>query len=397
MNGFTLCKDKDSGHTLVPDFFLDNYMPGANGEYVKIYLYLLRCLKSDTQELSISLIADKFEHTENDVCRALKYWEKRKLLKLEYDDSSRLTGVRVLEHPESAGQGQAESGRTASAAAEAAAAGNVEAAAAGKAEAEASGKAEAEAVGKAEASAGPENTRTAEKAGVSEKSPASGRIPADLLSPQEARQLLFICEQYLGRTLSSSEAARILELHDALGFSAELIEYLVEYCVSGGHKSIHYIEGTARGWHESGIRTVSQARQQTTTYNRAYYKILRAFGISNRNPVDVEITYMDKWLKTYGFSLELITEACSRTMAAIHQPGFEYADKILSGWKKNHVTSLSDLEALDQSRRAAARTGQADSTKNQTASRRTGAQNRFHNFKERDYDFEKLQKQLINQ
>ena len=101
--------------------------------------------------------------------------------------------------------------------------------------------------------------------------------------------------------------------------------------------------------------------------------------------MDVEISYMDKWLKSYGFSLELITEACSRTMAAIHQPGFEYADKILSGWKKNHVASLADLEALDQSRRSAARTAQ------------TGAQNRFHNFKERDYDFEKLQKQLINQ
>ena len=97
MSGFILRKDKDSGCTLVPDFFLDNYMPGANGEYVKIYLYLLRCLKSDTQELSIPLIADKFDHTESDVCRALKYWEKMKLLKLEYDDSKQLTGVRLLE------------------------------------------------------------------------------------------------------------------------------------------------------------------------------------------------------------------------------------------------------------------------------------------------------------
>ena len=72
-------------------------MPGANGEYVKIYLYLLRCLKSEPQELSISLIADKFDHTESDVCRALKYWEKMKLLKLDYDGSRNLTGVHILE------------------------------------------------------------------------------------------------------------------------------------------------------------------------------------------------------------------------------------------------------------------------------------------------------------
>ena len=72
-------------------------MPGANGEYVKIYLYLLRCLKPEPQELSISLIADKFDHTESDVCRALKYWEKMKLLKLDYDGSRNLTGVHILE------------------------------------------------------------------------------------------------------------------------------------------------------------------------------------------------------------------------------------------------------------------------------------------------------------
>ena len=339
MSGFILCKDKDCGHTLVPDFFLDNYMPDADGEYVKIYLYLLRCLKSETQELSVSLIADKFDHTENYICRALRYWEKMKLLKLEYDSSENLTGVYMLDG----------------------------------------------------------TPLSAPQAKVPEKKPSSERIPADLLSPQEAQQLLFICEQYLGKTLSSREVAQILDFHDSLGFSPELIEYLIEYCVSGGHKSIHYIEGTARGWHENGIRTVSQARQQTTTYNRAYFKILKAFGISNRNPVDVEIVFMDKWMKSCGFSLELITEACSRTMAAIHQPSFEYADKILSEWKKQNVVSLSDLKAVDRNRQAAAQTARETQEKENASSRRTAPQNRFHNFQERDYDFESLQKQLINQ
>ena len=72
MTHFQLHGPAGGGHTLVSDLFLDEYMPSANGEYVKVYLYLLRCLKSDVQDLSISLIADKFEHTENDVRRALK-------------------------------------------------------------------------------------------------------------------------------------------------------------------------------------------------------------------------------------------------------------------------------------------------------------------------------------
>ena len=100
MSGFVLHGDGDHGHTLVPNLFLDNYMPEANGEYVKIYLYLLRCLKSDTQELSIELIANKFENTESDVRRALKYWERMKLLKLQYDNSQNLTGIQIVNEPE---------------------------------------------------------------------------------------------------------------------------------------------------------------------------------------------------------------------------------------------------------------------------------------------------------
>ena len=44
---------------------------------------------------SVSEMADVFNHTEKDVLRALKYWEKQKLLKLEYDDAKNLTGIHV--------------------------------------------------------------------------------------------------------------------------------------------------------------------------------------------------------------------------------------------------------------------------------------------------------------
>lgn len=340
MKGFLLHGEGQAGHTLVSNVFLDEYMPAANGEYVKIYLYLLRCLKSDSKELSVSLIADKFDHTESDVRRALKYWERLKLLRLEYDGSKRLTGVQLLEQ-KSVPQEQKP---------------------------------------QEDGSASYEYTPEA-------KEDSSLKHPP--LTTEESRQLLFICEQYLGKTLSPSEVDRILYFHDVLGFSADLIEYLVEYCVSKRHKNLRYIESVALGWHEEGYETVAQAKQQTNTYNKAYFNILKAFGISNRNPVEAEISYMKKWLRDYAFSVELITEACSRTMAAIHQPSFEYADKILSSWKQHKVSALSDLEALDSSYKAKSRTETG-------AKKRVASSNRFHNFRERDYDFQELEKQLIN-
>ena len=83
--------------SVIPDEFVDTYMPQANGEFVKIYLYLLRQLIAPDAAFSISAMADKFEHTEKDIKRALSYWERMHLLRLEYDSSENLTGVCFLD------------------------------------------------------------------------------------------------------------------------------------------------------------------------------------------------------------------------------------------------------------------------------------------------------------
>lgn len=383
MSSFILCRDGDFGHTLVPNLFLDNYMPEANGEYVKIYLYLLRCLESDNQELSIALIADKFEHTESDVSRALKYWEKMKLLTLEYDASKNLTGIRLT--GEKAADGPVRRSPEAF-----------------KAPEPKDPEPQAPEAKAPEPQAAPRQTPKAQPVPAPRQESlkkAAFPKPVEPLTPEDARQLLFICEQYLGKTLSSREVAKILDLHDSLGFSPDLIDYLVEYCVSGGHKSIHYIEATALGWHQAGCTTVTEARRQACVYTPAYFKILKAFGITNRNPVEGESSCMNRWLKDYGFSLELILEACSRTMTAIHQPSFPYTDKILTEWKKRGVRTLQDLKGLDEERKTKGQAAKAFPEQNSSSSapRRQAAPNRFRNFQEREYDFGELEKKLINQ
>ena len=74
MKQFRLKTEIPAGLTGVPNVFLDHYMPGANGEYVKVYLYLLRALGDPSRELSVTGLADALDHTEGDILRALKYW-----------------------------------------------------------------------------------------------------------------------------------------------------------------------------------------------------------------------------------------------------------------------------------------------------------------------------------
>lgn len=72
-------KDRLSmGVTPVADTFIDTYMAAANGEYVKVYLYILR--HQNKEDLSLEQIADALNHTEADVKRAINYWQKAGVL-----------------------------------------------------------------------------------------------------------------------------------------------------------------------------------------------------------------------------------------------------------------------------------------------------------------------------
>ena len=95
MSRIAITSHSNAGVTLVPDLFIDAWMPQANGEFVKIYLYLLRCTHLPDQELSLSSLADVFSCTENDILRALRYWEKSGLLRLSAEGAS-LTGIEIL-------------------------------------------------------------------------------------------------------------------------------------------------------------------------------------------------------------------------------------------------------------------------------------------------------------
>ena len=74
MRKLTLTNHVQSDTTVLENEFIDHYMAEANGEYVKVYLILLRHLNEPSGTLTISKIADLLDITEKDVIRALNYW-----------------------------------------------------------------------------------------------------------------------------------------------------------------------------------------------------------------------------------------------------------------------------------------------------------------------------------
>lgn len=360
MGQFTLCNDFPGDYTLISNYFLDVCMPQANGEFVKVYLYLLRNATGVSASLELSSIADTFNCTENDVLRALKYWHKSGVLDLKLDEQGNLSSVRLLPVGANLPQDSTRAANTVST-----------------------------------ASASTEISTSSEA--VSNESAKPSSLSAEkiraLTEREDVIQILFVAEQYLGKALSPIEINKLLYFYDELHFSADLMEYLIEYCVSKGSHSIRYIETVALSWADQNITTIEQAKAATTAYNKNYFAILRAFGIKNRNPIDEEIRYMNVWLDELGFSLEIISLACSKAVMATGQPNFPYADSILRSWQKREVHDVADVEKLEDSHK------QAKAAKNEAPASRaqsSASRNKFNNFHQRAYNVNELEKLLLN-
>lgn len=368
--------------TVLSNVFIDEYVKDANDAQLKVYLFLVRKMQAG-EPVSISDMADRYNHTEKDILRALCYWEKRGVLALTLSPEKTLTQIRLLSLSASAHNGQ-------SAGAGAASPEVLMAAGTGAASPEvlmAAGQAvSAGAPTSAGQTASPLTLshQTATPAPAFEK-PAYTLDELKTFQQQEnTAQLIFIAEQYLGRTLSPSDMKSILFFTDRLHFSDDLIDYLLQYCVERGKKDFRYIEKVAIAWAESGITTPAEAEGHVSRYDKNVYSIMNALGKTNA-PARNELAYIQRWTQDFGFSLDIILEACGRTVLATDRHRFSYADSILSAWHKAGVHHLSDIAGLDTSfqKERAARPA------------KTGSTAEYNRFMHSSYDFDALEEALL--
>lgn len=194
------------------------------------------------------------------------------------------------------------------------------------------------------------------------------------------------------RPLKPTDLQLILYLYEGVGFSADLIMFLYEHCISNGKKSSNYIEAVALSWANEGIDTEEKARLYTNQYNKTYQAINKAFGL-NRALGDIEIQFITRWIMMFSMPLELIIEACNRTLMKVNKPDFKYADRILDNWASKKVKTLDDVKRLDE-----AFMKQNPQIKTPTSATNKAPTNKFNNFTQRNYtkeDFQKMEQLLL--
>ena len=245
MSNIVLRSNYEPNGTFIPNLFIDNYMPAANGAYVKVYLYLLRCTSvryiSDggLKELDISSIADHLDNTENDILRALSYWEKMDIVTLIRDNHDQITSIILNDIYSSHNDNLSEDEPAAT----------IE-----------------------QVHHQPSNSDYEDKLEELkdlnddnikqyqfEKPTYSDLQIKQLTNTDDVKWMLNIIELYLQRLIKPTDLQLILYMYESLDFSTELILYLYEYCVSKNKTHPSYVEAVALSWAKNGIDTLEKA------------------------------------------------------------------------------------------------------------------------------------------
>ena len=410
MTAINISSDIATSFTTVSDIFIDQYMPKANGEFVKVYLYLLRATGSGAGIATISEIADHFSNTEADIIRALNYWASEGILQLQSGADGQIMGINLCSL--SVSGMQAAQSNIQSAVADNAAQNNFQNSVVNNATQNilkngvvnnAAQNISTANIQMQDSVVEKLKSQTTDKAASSQKEYTLDEIKEFRKNP-DISELFFIIETYLKHTLSSTDTNMVLYWLDELHFSTDLVEYLVEYCITKGHSSLRYMNKVALGWADAGIKTVDQAKDDAAAHSQIYYSVMKALGITGRNLVDSEVSLINKWVGEYGFDIELVKAACSKTISAIQKPSFEYTDSILANWRKKDVHTLKDVEVLDANfakANKASATGSSQSTNatngsSKPKSNNSSSKNKFNNFNQRNNDYDKLEKLFLN-
>lgn len=373
MENVLSCTGYIQQNTVISNAFIEHFMLDANGSYVKVYLYLSKCIQSGGIDISIPFLADKTDSTERDIIRALQHWEKKGLIKITLDNvTEQISSIQML-NPDDVYQAAKSASYIDDTAEDIASTSQI-----------------------------PFSSKEKKSDSVNSVS-VSAEQRKELAANQDFQFALQAIQSFLERPFKSNEIELISYLYGTLHFSSELLIHLYDYCISLGKSNSNYIQAVALSWHEQGVKSPEDAKKVTTDYNTAYTAISKAFGLGRPLAI-IEKQFVERWQKEWMIDLSVIIEACNRTMLKIQKADFKYTEGILDNWHKSGIKTLLDVEKADEiyAKHKSEKSNNSQKNYRYNANNSGGnyiKKNQFNTFQQRDTshaEISELERKLLN-
>lgn len=373
MENVLSCTGYIQQNTVISNAFIEHFMLDANGSYVKVYLYLSKCIQSGGIDISIPFLADKTDSTERDIIRALQHWEKKGLIKITLDNvTEQISSIQML-NPDAVYQAAKSASYIDDTAEDIASTSQI-----------------------------PFSSKEKKSDSVNSVS-VSAEQRKELAANQDFQFALQAIQSFLERPFKSNEIELISYLYGTLHFSSELLIHLYDYCISLGKSNSNYIQAVALSWHEQGVKSPEDAKKVTTDYNTAYTAISKALGLGRPLAI-IEKQFVERWQKEWMIDLSVIIEACNRTMLKIQKADFKYIEGILDNWHKSGIKTLLDVEKADEiyAKHKSEKSNNSQKNYRYNANNSGGSyikKNQFNTFQQRDAshaEISELERKLLN-
>lgn len=277
----------------IENIFINEYMPAAPGDFVKVFLY--GCMYAEYGIfMDNETLAKQLGVSEKKVQEAWNYWEEMGAVKKHYIEtlgkfnySIEFVNLKELMYGKSNGKSSRQ-----------------------------------------------EIASTA----ISSETEESGE-----LATGEIKEILSTAEKTFARSLSPGDIETISGWITEDHASPDFIEFALEYCQGKEKMNIKYIDKVIKGWISEGINSVKEAEDHLTEIDQKYYRykrVMKALGFS-RNATEAERAIIDNWFEAMKFTMDKVLEACKKT-SGISNPNINYVNKVLTNWQKGNFTGIDD-------------------------------------------------------
>jgi len=154
--------------------------------------------------------------------------------------------------------------------------------------------------------------------------------------------LLDTAASKLGKILSPSDLTMFLYLYRELALPPEVILMVIGYAVQNGKGKIAYIEKTALGWHEEGIRTFEAAEAHIRRLEQckdAWERMSDRYDLSTVRPTFAQKDTVRRWIFEWELPHEVIDEIVACTKEKTGKLQFAYADRLAERLYAGGVTT----------------------------------------------------------
>lgn len=334
-----MLKNKSLSYTPVSNIFIEKFMPSARGEFIKVYLLLLKFNTSGEIGVSSDIIASSLNLLESDIINALNYWNEEGVIKLLPIDKMGNFNIDFLDLSESSSDN----------------------------------------MGSVDLLKALNEDTTKDMLTYIEK------LLARPLSPKEMSTYLSWQTDFK----FSSELILLLIEYCASKGKCDY-RYIEKVAINWANQKI------------TSIEQAQNLIKQTEDKWVKYKEILKYLGIKNMDLMKPQEDMLEKWVLTYNFPLDVIQKASKICFERLNRADFKYIDGILSSWHKNNVKTLGDVAKEDanfknkmnkkfnfNSQTANNKNNNLDNVNNKKYT------TKFNNFTSRDYDYDSLEKKLL--